>query len=116
MTKFREFVADLIREHGTGKAVADLIEMSLSAFLRGVNREGTLSVENCLKLAEAVGESPSRVLQLAGKGQVAALIERLYGATRAPLSALDRQFVALDIPTKRHLVRLVRDLSATRKR
>lgn len=113
MTEFRAFVAALIRQHGTAKAVADLIGMSLSAFLRGA-QAGTWSVETCLTLAEAVGESPSRVLQLAGKGHVADLIERLYGAPRAPLSTADRALAALSPDVKRQLLRLVTGLRAKR--
>jgi len=76
---FGTFIAGLIRRYGTAQAVADAIGMSLSAFSRGVRNEGTLSVENLLKLAEHAGEAPSTLLRLGDKGRVADLIERLYG-------------------------------------
>ena len=111
MTDFQRFIARLIRQYRTANAVADLIPMSLSAFTRGVRNENTLNVENCLLLAEAVGEDPLKVLRLAGKDSVADVIERNFGAPRAPLSAQDRALLDLDLPVKQQLLRLVVDLS-----
>lgn len=92
---FRQFIDGLVQKTGTAGAVAQAIGMSLSAFSRGVRNEGTLSVENCLRLAEWSGESPGRVLHLANKGDVAVLIERLYGAERTPVSGPERELSAL---------------------
>jgi hypothetical protein len=75
---FNEFIERWIVRYGTAQALADAIGMRLSAFARAT-RAGTLGVEQCLRLAENTREPPGRVLRLAGKGEVAELIERLYG-------------------------------------
>lgn len=95
MADFKSFIGEQIRRYGTAQKLADKIGMSLSAFSRGVRNEGTLNVENCLRLAEETGENPSHVLRLAGKGSTADLIERLYGRARSPLSGGDRELLAL---------------------
>jgi hypothetical protein len=93
---FRSFIQGLISaKYGTAQAVADAIGMSLSAFSRGVRKEGTLSVENCLRLAAHAGEPPSRVLRLADKVPIAELIEQLYGPEREPLSGMERDLLQL---------------------
>jgi plasmid maintenance system antidote protein VapI len=76
---FERFIEDLIKRYGTAGALADAIGMSLSAFSRGYREEGTLSVENCLRLANEVGERPEMILRLAGKQEVADVFERLSG-------------------------------------
>lgn len=109
---FQRYIDDLIAKHG-GRAykLAEMIPMSASAFCRGV-QEGTLSEENLLRLAKAVGEPPLKVLRLAGKRAVADLIEEMFGTARAPLSADDRVLVKLEPDAKRQLVRLVRGLTS----
>jgi hypothetical protein len=80
MSDFAGLIERLKEEHGSISAVAAGVGMSVSAFSRGVAR-GTLSVENLLQLAIFSGEHPSRVLELAGKGQLAHTIESLYGTS-----------------------------------
>lgn len=111
MTPFRKYIATLVDRYGTAGAVAKLIPMSESAFSRGVKNQGTLSEENLLRLAEAVGEPPGRVLRIAGKASLADIIERLYGAARPSLTREDRILLALDLETKQQLVRLVKNLT-----
>ena len=65
--------------------VAAKIPMSLSAFSRGVS-DGTLSVENCLRLADAVGDDPGKILRLGGKQSIAAVVDRLTAKTNETLS------------------------------
>lgn len=76
---FTRYVQQWIREYGTAGRLAETIDMSLSAFSRGVRNEGTLSVYSLLRLAEETGEPASKVLRIANKGHVADIIERLYG-------------------------------------
>lgn len=81
---FETWVDELRARYGSMRAVAERFGMTESGFFRGVKR-GTLSVENLLDLARVTDEPPSKVLRLAGKGQVADLIERLYGPGRDSL-------------------------------
>ena len=83
MTELHRWIEALVRDkYGTHSVLANAIGMTLSAFGRG-SRNGTFSTESLLRLAAEVGQNPSNVLRLAGKGDVAALIERLYGPGRA---------------------------------
>lgn len=120
MNKFEDFVGELVtRRYRTTGALAEAIGMTLSAFSRGV-RQGTLSIENCLRLAETSGDHPSKILELAGKADEAALIERLYG--KQIVSPGDRQLLELwrgITPKARdHLIAVLRDLAdeSTEKR
>jgi len=76
------------------RAVAERIGMSESGFVRGAKR-GTLSAENLLALAEAHDEHPAKVLRLAGKDDLAALIERLYGPGLDALTSSQREVLGL---------------------
>jgi plasmid maintenance system antidote protein VapI len=114
-TPFQRFIDTLIDRYGTSMAIAEAIGMSRSAFARGVKHEDTLSEDNLLRLAEAAGEDPGKVLRLAGKGDFADRVERLYGAPRAPLSTVDRTFLALDERHKRALLRVHAELASRRK-
>lgn len=62
--------------------------MTLSAFSRAVNEEGTFSFENCLRLADAFGDDPVVVLRVAGKLDQADLFQRVRGEKVASLRAL----------------------------
>lgn len=77
-TPFQKLMDGLFEKHGAAQPIAEELDISLSALLRGV-QVGTLSTENCLRLAEAYALRPSEVLQVAGKGEIATLIEGLYG-------------------------------------
>lgn len=107
MSEFQRFIQQIVREHGTVTAVADGIAMSVSAFSRLVRNEDTLGVHSCLLLARFAGESPVKVLTLAGKRETADLAQELFGSERTPISALDRQLIALDPDLKREILRVV---------
>jgi hypothetical protein len=121
---FQKFIEQWIGRFGTAQALADAIGMSLSAFSRGVRNAGTLGVENCLRLADVTGEHPSRVLRLAGKDEVATLIERLYSsgisAQGQRLSAPERELIglwtALNRETQEPLIVILRALSEKHRR
>lgn len=90
------YVNRLIAKHGTQTAVAAKIGMTLSAFSRAVNEEGTFSFENCLRLAELGGDDPSHVLRAADKYDQANLLRRLYWKTslkNTSLSARERALI-----------------------
>ena len=73
-----QYVGVLRAKYGYGgmSRIASAIGMSLSAFTRGV-KNGTLSVENCLRLADLTGNSAGMILRLAGKEDMAAVCDRL---------------------------------------
>jgi plasmid maintenance system antidote protein VapI len=90
---FRNYIDDLVGRTRTATALADQIGMTLSAFSRAVNVEGTFSIENCIRLAQVSGDHPSVVLRLAGKDEMADMLDTLYGAD-TKLSRRERE--ALD--------------------
>lgn len=94
---FREFIEDLISRHGTAGAIAKACGLTDSAFSRGVKKSGTLGVESLLHLARWSGTPPGRVLRLAGKRDIADLLEQLY----------DAQGIG---PREREMVQVWRDL------
>lgn len=119
---FERYIRQWIREYGTAERLATAIGMSLSAFSRGVRNEQTLGIYNCLRFAEETGEPPSKVLHLASKAHVAALIERLYGpaAKQArPLSGPLREHLeawqALTDDERDSLTRIIRQYLALRQ-
>jgi len=95
MTELRAWVETLITERYAKVAsrLSDKLEMSVSAFQRST-RNGTLSIENLLRLAEETGESASRVLRMGGKGALADQLERLYGAVPTASLSKDGREVA----------------------
>lgn len=100
------FVDDLIRtRYATAHALAKAIGMSQSALSRGVQDEGTLSIENCIRLALAAGQHPSKVLRLALRREVADLIELAYG----PIKELLNREEVEDITSWRELDGPARD-------
>ena len=107
---FRRFIAKLVERTGTAQAVADAIGMTLSAFSRGVRNAGTLDVKHCLLLAKWSGEDPTAVLQMAGKGDIAAIIRDLFGPPQEPITAETRRFAKLPRTTQRHVLALLDEL------
>lgn len=83
--------------------------MTLSSFSRQV-RAGSLGSAALIRLAQWSGDNPSWVLRLAGKGELADLIERSWGPPRA-LSDLDYELLALPVGAKREVVSLARALA-----
>lgn len=71
------YIKRLVARFGTATALAAKIGMTVSAFSRAVHEEGTFSLENCLRLADAFGDDPCVVLRIAGKLDQADLLQRL---------------------------------------
>lgn len=108
---FQQWIEKLIAERfHTNTAMATAMGLSLTPFMRGV-ATGTFNVVNLLKLAKVTDENPSEVLRMAGKGDVAELIESLYGATE--LSPKEREHLRrwrlLDDATRNAIGILMRD-------
>ena len=50
------------------------------------HRPQPFDIPGCLRLAQVSGENPSTILRAAGKGEVARLLEQLYGPPRPALA------------------------------
>lgn len=75
----------LVDRYGTQTALAKAIRITDSRLAKVLKGEsGALSVLNCLRLAKVAGISPSQILRAAGKSEIAALIEDMYGETAQP--------------------------------
>lgn len=115
---FKELLTLLVRRFGSRDALGKKIGMSGSRVGRAIDGQYSFNIENCLKLADATGESPSVVLRAAGKQEVADLIERLYGKSRPGLGANERELLdewdALT-PRARHAFRELLDDLVPRK-
>lgn len=94
VNELQSFLKARASKFKTLQKLAAEMRVTFSGFLRGV-KQGTLSVENCLLLAEQLGEEPPAVLRVAQKGAVANLIERLYGKQKhARLTGKQRWLIA----------------------
>lgn len=78
---FALLIRALVKQHGGTKTeFAKAVGLTPSALSHlASNASAQASIEVCLRIARAGNISASRVLQAAGKGHVADLIERLYG-------------------------------------
>jgi hypothetical protein len=108
---FKLLVEEVVDRQFDGVAgrLATALGITHSALIRAVKTE-TLAVENILKFAAVSGEPVSRVLKLAGKSEIAELLEQLYGDERpmpAPLSDDDRTLVRLPPSVKLHIFGLI---------
>lgn len=92
MNALREFLEERSAKFDTLQTLATHMGVTFSGFLRGV-KQGTLSAENCLRLAEVLGEEPAAVFRAAKKPGLADQFERLYGTTTNPMTEEERALV-----------------------
>jgi hypothetical protein len=93
--EFTAWVEKLVRDRfRTKRALASAIGLTESPFGRGVEA-GSLGVDSLLRLAMASEAHPSFVLRLAGKKELADLIERLYGPGKDALTESQRTLLEL---------------------
>lgn len=85
VVSFQELLASYVVKFGSQTALGRAIHMSPSRINKVLKGRDTFDVANCLRLADATGESPSAILRIAGKADVADLIERMYGKARPPV-------------------------------
>lgn len=86
------YMTRVVARYGTARALAAKIGMSETALSRAVHREGTMSFENCVRLADAVGDDPCLVLRFARKADQARLLERIRG-DELVLTARARKYI-----------------------
>lgn len=84
VTAFTELLNRIAERFPTRHALAKALDINASRLSRALNgsEEFPFNIENCLRLAQVSGEPPSGVLRAANKGEVAELIESLYGAEK----------------------------------
>lgn len=78
-TKLLNRIADGFPTRQALAKALDINASRLSRALNGTDKHTSFNVENCLRLATVSGESASTVLRAANKGEIADLIEGLYG-------------------------------------
>jgi transcriptional regulator with XRE-family HTH domain len=89
--EFRDLLETAAKKYPTKKEFAKAIGITPGRLSRVLGGEHSLDVGNCLTLAKLTGESPSRVLRVAGKGEIADAIETLYGPAAPSISPRDRE-------------------------
>jgi hypothetical protein len=78
-----QWIEQLVKErYKTAKALADAIGISDSGLSKAI-KNGTMEVENCLRLAWETGTPAPVIFAMAGKDDVNRLIESLYGSGAA---------------------------------
>src|SRR4051812_1758742 len=95
VSEFSELLTRVVAAFPNRSAFAKAIGLNASRLSRALNTgDFPFNVTNCLRLAQVSGEPPSKVLRAAGKGDVADLIETLYGRDRnALLSPEERELL-----------------------
>lgn len=93
VSEFRDLLETAAQAFPTKKAFARAIGITPGRLSRVLGGEHSLDVGNCLTLAKLTGESPSRVLRVAGKPDIADAIEALYGPSAAGVSPKERELL-----------------------
>jgi hypothetical protein len=114
-TDFTALLKRVSAKFASQQALAEEIGITAPRLNRALNHgDYSLNVANCLRLARVAGEPPSVVLRAAGKGDIADLIESLYGAPDEEFSPAERTLVKrwrrLDDEERQAFQRLMRDL------
>jgi len=91
---FRVLLKRLSKAYPTVKAFAQALDVDPSHLSRAMHTEQPFDVRGCLRLARVTGTSPGEVLRAAGKGDIAELIEELYGAPQVLLTGEQRELLA----------------------
>jgi hypothetical protein len=118
--KLATLLRKLIRDYGGTKkdfGHTVLLDSSTISHLLSGDAHYVLGVEPCLRIAAVTGSSPSALLRAAGKADVAALLEQLYGKPvlrRMPAIRLSpderrglKYFRALDPRTRNAFIHLL---------
>lgn len=93
LSEFRDLLEAAATKFPSKQAFAKAIGVTPSRFSRVLSGNYALNVLNCLRLAKLTGDSASRVLRVAGKNEIADLMEELYGRTAPALSPSDRELL-----------------------
>lgn len=121
MTNLAVFLQAVIDEsfQGVQQRLADAIQISSSRLGRILKGEFSPNVVTCLRLAKVTGHSASDILRMAGKSEVAELIEALYGQSVASVPDSDRQLLkqlhALEPESRQLVIRLVNEFLSLKR-
>jgi plasmid maintenance system antidote protein VapI len=88
-------LAQLPKFGGKKIRLAEAIELTPSRLTRVIEGEFSLNEKNCLRLALASGLPAKEVLEAAGKGDIAELIERAYGKSDEAITSKERDHLNL---------------------
>lgn len=115
LSEFRDLLEAAAKRFPTKHAFARELGITPGRLSRVLGGEHSLDVLNCLKLAKMTGESASHVLRVAGKGEIAELLESLYGRTAPALNPGERDLLdawgALTQRARDSLKVILRDLA-----
>lgn len=102
--RFQKFVESLIREKfdNNKSAFARVLGVESGTMWRQVKDTDTLGLESLLIIAKEAEKTAREVLELAGKEDVADLLESHFGKTA--LTATDRELIKLPTDLKRALL------------
>ncbi len=117
MTDLQQLLTDLLdRRGGTKTAFAEEIGISLERLLKVLeNPTESLGVANLLRLAVVSGLSPSQVLTMAGKSEVAELLDVLYGKTPDRPCSVRELWPTLSPKAQQALTTFVEELEPKRR-
>jgi hypothetical protein len=89
VTELQTVLTSLLARFGTKTALAKSLGMTLERLVKVMNDpKESLGVANCLRLSKVSGLPPGQILRMAGKGEIADLLDVLYG--RTPPKGTDR--------------------------
>jgi len=118
VTELQQLLTDLLKKKGgTKTAFAESIGISLERLLKVLkNPTESLGVANLLRLAVVSGLAPGRVLTMAGKSDVAELLDLLYGETPERPVSVQALWPTLSPKAQLALTTFVEDLEAKRRK
>jgi plasmid maintenance system antidote protein VapI len=119
LSEFRDFLEAAAKTLGSKRKLAKAIAITPGRLSRVLGGEHSLEIDRCLTLAKLTGESPLRVLRLAGKADLADQIEEAYGPNRPTIKpaeqALLDQWDALEPSDRANLRAILTALAAKRR-
>jgi hypothetical protein len=90
-SEFQSLLIHAATQFPSQHAMADAIGISPARLNRAIHQgDYAFNVANCLRLALVTSITPSTILRAAGKGEIADLIERLYGSVDPALTRPER--------------------------
>lgn len=117
VTDLQQLLTDLLKKRGgTKTALAQELGISLERLLKVLkNPSESLGVGNLLRLAVVSELAPGAVLRMAGKGDVADLLEVLYGRTPKRPVSVQALWPNLSVKAQQALTVFVEEVETKRR-